>query len=125
MTGDPYGAEVRRLFAAAGHARIPPGAVVVRRDSDDVSIELAARAKAGRLEELGFRAFGCPHVIAAAEAVCARFEGKPVAALADFAVVELMQRLAVPAEKTGRLLVLEDAVRMLKEALGQAGDTHG
>ncbi len=121
MSADPYGPEVRRLFAAPEHAGIPPGAAVVRQDADDVSIELGARASAGRLERLGFRAYGCPHVIAAAEAVCARFDGRPVAMLADFAVAELMQSLAVPTEKTGRLLVLEDAVRMLGAALGQSG----
>ncbi|MDX1498678.1 MAG: hypothetical protein R3176_02195 [Woeseiaceae bacterium] len=124
MSADPYSPEVRRLFAAAEHARIPPGGAVVRQDADGVSIELGARASAGRLEQMGFRAYGCPHVIAAAEAVCGRFEGRPVASLAEFAVGELMQSLAVPAEKTGRLLVLEDAVRMLMHALGQDDDSQ-
>jgi len=66
---------------------------------------------------LRFRARGCPHLIAACEAFCAAFEGREVDALLEFTAGDLMQRLPVPVEKTGRILVLEDAVRALGKSL--------
>ena len=66
-----------------------------------------------RLRAIRYAVFGCPHLIAAAELVCERFEGQPVEVLADFDPRELIDTLAVPVEKTGRILLLEDAVRAL------------
>ena len=83
----------------------------------DVRLELSAVATGGRLDVLRFRAWGCPHVIAAAEAACAGLEGAEIAELLEFSAVDLMENLAVPVEKTGRILVLEDAVRSLGQAL--------
>ena len=58
-----------------------------------------------------FRAYGCPHVIAACEAsLCADFEGrKPGRRPTSSIQTRLCERLSVPVEKTGRILVLEDA----------------
>ncbi len=113
MSGaDPYSERVRALFASPAHAGTLDGPRV-RIDDQGVRIELSAASAAGRLEKLAFRAYGCPHLIAAAEAFCAEYEGAEPAALERFSGADLMQNLPVPHEKTGRILVLEDAVRSL------------
>ena len=117
MSADPYGPLVRRLFAEPAHARRLDRAVAVRVDDQGVSVELSAKPAGGDIAALGFRAWGCPHLIAAAEALCAEYEGRPIAALDGFAASEIMRTLPVPVEKTGRILVLQDAVRALRIAL--------
>ena len=69
------------------------------------------------MTKLRFRAWGCPHVIAACEAVCRRYEGSAPAALEAFETARIMEDLAVPAEKTGRILIVEDTVRSLRAAI--------
>ena len=117
MSADPYSAAVRKLFARPAHAGHLDGGCRIAVDDHDVRLELSALATGGRLDTLRFRAWGCPHVIAAAEAACARLEGARIAELLEFSVVDLMENLAVPVEKTGRILVLEDAVRSLGQTL--------
>lgn len=110
---DPYSAEVRRLFREPRHAgRLEPAATA-RREGQGASVELSMRCTGPAIAELRFRAFGCPHLIAACEAFCRDWEGRPVAALASFSAEGLLEALPVPIEKTGRILVLEDAVRSL------------
>ena len=113
MTSDPYSARVKAAFAAPAHAGDLEGARSVRVDDQDVRLQLAATAAGGTLTAMRFRAWGCPHTIAAAEAVCAALEGRPVSDLLEFSAVDLMEYLSVPVEKTGRILVIEDAVRSL------------
>ncbi len=113
MVTDPYSAEVRRLFAAPAHAGTLPGAETVRAVAQGVDVELSLARDGDRVSALRFRARGCPHFLAAAEALCAGYEGRPVAELRAFRAAELVERLPVPIDKTGRILVLEDAVRSL------------
>ena len=117
MSADPYSARVRALFADPGHAGGLVGGRTVAAASQDVRLELSGLANGERLDALRFRAWACPHVIAAAEAACAQLEGATVAELLEFSAVDLMENLAVPVEKTGRILVLEDAVRSLGQVL--------
>jgi len=112
---DPYSSLVRAYFARPEHGGKLAAGTTALVAAQGVRIELAATCDGGRLQALRFRAWGCPHVIAAAEAFCREFEGAPVAALEGFSAGAIMDKLAVPVEKTGRILVLEDAVR----ALGQ------
>jgi NifU-like protein involved in Fe-S cluster formation len=84
-------------------------------DDQDLRLELSASVDGENVSALRFRARGCPHTIAVAEAVCEALEGRPVAGLLEFSAGDLMEYLSVPVEKTGRILVIEDAVR----ALGQ------
>lgn len=117
MSTDPYGARVRQLFAAPAHAGLLEDGESVAVDDRDVRLRLSVRTTDGRVEALRFQAWGCPHVIAAAEAACAGLEGRPVSDLLEFAGNDLMENLPVPVEKTGRILVLEDAVRSLGRRL--------
>jgi NifU-like protein involved in Fe-S cluster formation len=74
---------------------------------------LAALVDGNTVRSLRYQAYGCPHLIAATEAFCIDAEGRPLTVLADLDVAELMERLAIPVEKTGRLFILEDAVKAL------------
>ncbi len=122
MNGEPYSAAVRELFANAGHggdlAGEDAGADVVEIEGQGINLRLAARHANGRITALRFRAYACPHVIAACEAFCRGWEGRPVADLGGFAAADIIDDLSVPVEKTGRILVIEDAVRTLGRNIG-------
>jgi len=117
MSADPYSSLVRQYFAAAAHAGDLNDAETADVEEQGVRIRLAATHVNGKILALAFRAWGCPHVIAACEGFCAEFEGKPVASLGEFRAADIMQKLSVPVEKTGRILVLEDAVRSLGQRI--------
>lgn len=113
MTNDPYSPRVRDLFTSPAHAGRLEGAVEAAIDDQGVRVLLSMASRDGQIEALRFRAWGCPHLLAACEAFCSAYEGRAVSDLARFSGAGLMQSLAVPVEKTGRILVLEDAVRSL------------
>jgi NifU-like protein involved in Fe-S cluster formation len=113
MSADPYGKRVRELFAAPRHAGDLVGEETVSANDQDVRVRFSASVEDGIVTAMRFRAWGCPHLIAAAEAACAMFEGHPAAGLPEWTAADLMEDLPVPVEKTGRILVLEDAVRSL------------
>jgi NifU-like protein involved in Fe-S cluster formation len=123
MTADPYGPLVRELFAQPAHAGSLDAAAEAHVEDQGLRIRLYAAVENGQINVLRFQAWACPHVIAAAESFCADYEGRPVAELLDFSSSDLMQSLSVPVEKTGRILVLEDAVRSLGSAAGGASTT--
>jgi len=56
-----------------------------------------------------FQAFGCPHVIAVADWVAQQSEGSEARPALPESVAALALRFAVPTEKLGRLLLIEDA----------------
>ena len=127
-TRDPYNDEVRACFANPVHAGEPDGryARVARGGASESArgarLTLAAGIEGGAVRTLRFRAWGCPHLIAAAELYCREREGRDVAALGGVDVDGMMARLAVPVEKTGRLLLLEDAAQRLATAAGGKED---
>lgn len=118
MSGDPYSETVRELFSAPAHVGDVDGGRHVLVEAQGVRVGLAARAADGEIEEMRFRAWGCPHLIAAAEWLCEHYEGRPLAALEQFPFAPIMENLAIPTEKTGRILVLEDTVRSLGQKFG-------
>jgi len=109
---DPYSERVRELFANATHCGQLDGPAA-QIDDQGVRVRLSAALEDSRVQALAFRAWGCPHLIAAAEALCAELEGQQVDALEGFLATGLMQSLGIPLQKTGRILVLEDAARSL------------
>jgi len=116
---EPYNPLVRQYFVNPAHAGDLPGEYSETSSAEASESEAGARvrlllaARDGQILAMRFRAWGCPHLIAAAEAVCERYAGEPVESLARFEPQELMQKLAVPVEKSGRILLLEDALRSL------------
>lgn len=117
MTADPYNRTVRAFFDAPAHAGDVDGGVTHYVEDQGVRIRLSAAVRDGHVEALCHRVWGCPHLIAAVEAGCRQLEGKSAASLLKFGIGGLMTELEVPAEKTGRMLVLEDAVRSLGAAI--------
>ena len=118
MSTGPYGARVRAYFASPAHAGELESGESVRIDGQDARILFSATASNGTVRAMRFRAWGCPHTIAAAEAACQALEGRPGADLLEFSARDLMEDLSVPVEKTGRILVIEDAVRSLGQRFG-------
>ena len=123
-SADPYSSLVRDCFASPTHAGDLEAGVSVDAGDQGVRVRLTAAGVAGKLKTLRFRAWGCPHLIAACEYFCASHEGREVASLSGFRAPDIMQKLAVPVEKTGRILVLEDAVRALYNALSEGVEPH-
>ena len=122
MSSDPYSDLVRALFADPSHAGTVDDGVAARLDDQGARVELTAGVDDDVVKALRFRAWGCPHVLAAAEAFCRDYEGRPVSDLGAFRASELMQSLPVPREKMGRILVLEDTVHALGQSLRDRPD---
>ncbi len=113
MSDSPYSEAVRRLFRAPAHAGALEGATALRRDDQGVSVQLFAQTDGETVSKLGFLARGCPHLMAASEAFCRDFSGREAASLSTYSAAEVMQTLAVPIQKSARIIVLEDAVHAL------------
>jgi cysteine desulfurase len=64
----------------------------------------------GAVKSALFKAYGCPHTLAVAAWVADRLCGRARADLAPGTPAEWAEALAVPVEKLGRLLVIEDAL---------------
>ncbi len=117
MNNNPYNPAVRDCFGSPDHAGTAAGGIVAFFEDQGMRIRLSANVRNSIITELRFLVWGCPHVIAATETFCRQFEGRPVAELELFETDQIMQDLAVPVEKTGRILVLEDTVRSLRAAI--------
>lgn len=116
---DPYNEAVRRYFREAAHAgdlsRDYPLILRAECSASDrgAKVILTAGVADDRVLEMRYRVLGCPHLIAAAEALCQDREQAGVAVLGVFDLQEMLARLAIPVEKTGRILLLEDALKSL------------
>ena len=95
----------------AGAGRVVAGEAVALDRGAWVRFE--ARLEGGRVADCRFRAFGCPHTLAAAALAASKLVN---AAPADASPIDarlLARELDAPAEKLGRLLVVEDAINAL------------
>lgn len=111
-----YSAPVRALFGHLAHAGVVSGPRV-EFSRGGMHIELSAEISGGQLSALRFRAFACPHLLAATEAFCEEFEGRTVDDLRQYSASQAIARLGIPLEKTGRILLLEDAIAALRDKL--------
>jgi NifU-like protein involved in Fe-S cluster formation len=131
MTGDDprYGAEVRcRMASLPGAGRFEPAPDVATglagNREQGAEIELSCRIAGDRVTEARFRAFGCPHFLAAASWLTDRLRGARRDEVADWDWREAAGALEVPAAKFGRLLTLQDAVRsVVRNWPGTPGST--
>lgn len=121
-TGESYSTQVRALFAAprrAGDLADGPGERIAGEAAEigrGAWVRFEARLRDGRIAESRFRAWGCPHVLAACEFVARRLEGRVPPDLDGLDAASVAMALEVPPEKLGRLLVIEDALRALAAA---------
>jgi NifU-like protein involved in Fe-S cluster formation len=100
--------------------RFAPAADVIAgaagRAEEGVRFALSAKIADERITSMRFEAYGCPHCIAAGSWLTERLVGADRADLLAWSWREAADALEVPAEKRGRLLILEDAVRALAES---------
>lgn len=86
------------------------------RREQGVVFTLSARVADSFIKSVRFQAYGCPHCIAAGSWLSERLVGCTQDELQRLSWREVAAALDMPAEKRGRLLILEDAVRALAEA---------
>jgi NifU-like protein involved in Fe-S cluster formation len=70
----------------------------------------------GRIQAISFRAFGCPHTIAAAAWLAHQVRGLAFSEIDRLSWREVERALAVPPQKRGRLLIVEDALKSAVKA---------
>jgi NifU-like protein involved in Fe-S cluster formation len=72
-------------------------------------VQFDVRIGEGFIRDARFLAFGCPHTIAVSAWVAEQAVGLGARAVLPESVQALSERFAVPVEKRGRLLIIEDA----------------
>ncbi len=114
-----YSPLVRRLFdqlPRAGGLAPGPGQLVhgeARALDRGAWVRLDARIEGGYVADCAFRAWGCPHVLAAAALAAAHSSGQPIAGGLPIDAYRMAAEMDAPEEKLGRLLVVEDALRAM------------
>ena len=114
-----YSPRVRALFSELDGAGDPAAGTGVMVSGEARALDrgawarFAARVDGGRFVDFRFRAFGCPDTLAAASWVACRLRGATLETVSTLGAAVLARELGVPAEKMGRLLVLEDALQAL------------
>ncbi|MDA8348410.1 MAG: iron-sulfur cluster assembly scaffold protein [Pseudomonadota bacterium] len=77
----------------------------------EVWIRFRLQVDAGRVRAATYRVYGCPHTMVAAAWLAEQVQGRAVADMVPGRPQEWAAALGIPAEKLGRLLTLEDALR--------------
>lgn len=120
-----YSATVRELFGELAGAGDLPADVGKTVSGEAAALDrgawvrFTALIEGERFTDCRFRAYGCPHTLAAASLVAGRLRGAPLAAASSIDALGIARELDAPAEKMGRLLVVEDALRALLADLGR------
>ncbi len=91
---------------------------------DGAWIVLEASVLDGKISALAFRAYGCPHTIAACCRLTELRDGAAVETLDALDLDEMREALDVPLEKLGRMLILEDAMRSCLDDWRQGKSTE-
>ncbi|MEE4185216.1 MAG: hypothetical protein V2J12_05575 [Gammaproteobacteria bacterium] len=102
------------------------GSIRVRRGDPARGAEVlwAADAVAGVWRNVGFRAWGCPHIIAVCHGLAERLEGTTVEAAPtalDGWLLHLGKELDIPAEKAVKILIIKDTLLELFASAGCDG----
>jgi hypothetical protein len=102
-----------RYFETAAAAGLLSGPQVFRGTAGSRTcgtwVQFDLQVAAGIIQAARFLAFGCPHTIAVSAWVAEHAAGHAVQAALPESVEGLSERFAVPVEKRGRLLIIEDA----------------
>jgi hypothetical protein len=114
---DTLSPEVRRLFESLpGAGGFPPEAgeeIVGVAGSEAAGARVCVRLLVcgDSVKDARFQAWGCPHTLAAAAWITAQLPGRSRESLVPGTPAEWRERLGVPVEKLGRLLLIEDSLR--------------
>ena len=79
-------------------------------------VRIGLRLDGGRVTEARFKAYGCPHTLAAVAWLAEDARGKTLTELAAQGLEEVVGHLDIPVEKLGRLLIVQDALRDCRAA---------
>jgi NifU-like protein involved in Fe-S cluster formation len=117
-----YNEPTRRYFETAERVGVLAGPDVYRGVAGSRGrgtwVQFDVQVRSGAIQQARFLAFACPHTIAAAAWVADHAAGPLLQAALPATVQQLSDRFAVPVEKRGRLLIVEDAwVAALSAAL--------
>jgi NifU-like protein involved in Fe-S cluster formation len=108
-----YNQLTREYFEAAANAGELEGSGVLRGAAGNRAkgtwVQFDFQIKAGAVAAAKFLAFACPHTIAVSSWLAEQALGHPVRPQLPESVQALRERFAVPVEKMGRLLIIEDA----------------
>jgi NifU-like protein involved in Fe-S cluster formation len=108
-----YNEQTRRLFETAARAGVLAGPLVHRGAAGNREygtwVQFDLQTASGILTDARFLAFGCPHTIAVTAWVAEQAVGQPLIRRLPDSVQAISLQFAVPVEKLGRLLIIEDA----------------
>lgn len=105
--------------------RLPPAQDVIEAGAGSreqgATFHLSAQVAGAAIAAVRVETYGCPHCIAAGSWISERLAGASIEELANWNWREIATALEVPAEKRGRLLILEDAIHRLAVAWRKHG----
>jgi NifU-like protein involved in Fe-S cluster formation len=108
-----YNELTRHYFESTGNAGELTGPGVFRGAAGNREhgtwVQFDLQVKAGVVAAAKFLAFACPHTIAVSAWLAEQAVGRQLGPLLPQNVQALRERFAVPVEKLGRLLIVEDA----------------
>jgi NifU-like protein involved in Fe-S cluster formation len=108
-----YNELTRRYFSSAAGAGELSGADVFRGTAGDREqgtwVQFDLQVREGIVMAARFLAFACPHTVAVSAWLAEQAVGKPVNPRLPESLQYLQERFGMPVEKTGRLLIIEDA----------------
>jgi len=108
-----YNELTRRYFESTSNVGELKGPGVFRGAAGSLEggtwVQFDLQINAGAVSAARFLAFACPHTIAISAWLAEQAVGHRVKPLMPEGVQELRDRFAVPVEKMGRLLIIEDA----------------
>lgn len=120
---EPLSAEVRRLFETTPGAGAPPPAErgwyrgAAGSEAAEARVEVFVRCDPqGRVTAMRYRVWGCPHTIAALAWLSCEWPGRRLDDPPAGGPLGWQAALAIPVEKLGRLLVIEDAIAACRAA---------
>jgi NifU-like protein involved in Fe-S cluster formation len=112
------------FFNPRGAGRLAPGPGVIEVEVGErrlgAQLEIGVAIVAGRVERAAFRALGCPYLIAAASDLTEWLPGRALPELRAWSWRSQAERLEVPTERYGRLLLVEDALRACCDRIAQS-----
>jgi NifU-like protein involved in Fe-S cluster formation len=108
-----YNEATLRYFEAAPGAGVLSGPGIFRgaagTRAQGTWVQFDLQLNSSVVQAARFLAFGCPHTIAVSAWVAEQAAGRELRAALPETVQQLSERFAVPVEKRGRLLIVEDA----------------
>jgi NifU-like protein involved in Fe-S cluster formation len=108
-----YNELTRRYFDTAQNAGVLTGPDTFRGAAGSRAqgtwVQFDVQVRSGIIGAVRFLAFACPHIIAVSGWIAEQAVGTNALAVLPEALPRLSERFAVPVEKLGRLLVVEDA----------------